>query len=257
MHALRLAHRWKIPSAYITNIVRPSYGFSPLLAPGERFTERYVKKCTKIIVPDNPPPYTVCEYNLGELNKTRIEGKVEFVGTFVDMSPVRGLEKHIFASISGPLGTRAKLGQMIIPVLTELETQSVISLGEPSKRITKKMGNCEIHTWLSREEREEYMRNSKIIVFSGGHATCFETIRYGKPSVCIPTQPEQMANAKKIMELNCSKTAKDKEQLKQAIEEIEERKEFYKSNVRKLNKHSRRLQGLDQAVSVIENIRRV
>jgi UDP:flavonoid glycosyltransferase YjiC (YdhE family) len=208
-------------------------------------------------VPDNPPPYTVCEYNLGDLNKTRIEGRVEFVGTFVDMTPVRGSEKHIFASISGPLGTRAKLGQMIIPVLRELETQSVISLGEPSKRITKKMGNCEIHTWLSREEREEYMRNSKIIVFSGGHATCFETIRYGKPSVCIPTQPEQMANAKKIMELNCSKTAKDKEQLKQAIEEIEERKEFYKSNVRKLNKHSRRLQGLDQAVSVIENIRRV
>jgi uncharacterized protein (TIGR00661 family) len=237
IHALRLAHRWKIPSVYITNIVRPSYGFSPLLAPGERFTERYVKKCTKIIVPDNPPPYNVCEYNLGNLYKMRIKDRVEFVGTFLNMTPSRESEKHIFASISGPLGTRTKLTQMIIPALRELETKSVISLGEPSKRITKKTGNCEIHTWLSREEREEYMRNSKIVVFSGGHATCFETIRYGKPSVCIPTQPEQIANAKKIMELNCSKTAKNKEQLRQALREIEERKEFYKSNVKKLNEY--------------------
>jgi len=257
MHALRLAHRWKIPSVYITNIVRPSYGFSPLLVPGERFTEHYVKKCTRIIVPDNPPPYTICEYNLGDLNKIRIEGKVEFVGTFVDMSPARGSEKHIFASISGPLGTRAKLRRMIIPVLGELETRSAISLGEPSKRITKKTGNCEIHTWLSRGEREEYVRNSKIVVFSGGHATCFETIRSGKPSVCIPTHPEQMANAKKMMELNCSKTAKNKEQLRQALQEIEERREFYKSNVKKLNEYSRKFHGLDQAVSIIENIRRI
>ncbi len=257
IHALRLAHRWKIPSVYITNIVRPSYGFSPLLVPGERFTERYVRRCTKIIVPDNPPPYTVCEYNLGDLNKIRIEGKVEFVGTFVDMAPSRGSEKHIFVSISGPLGTRTRLRQMIIPALREFETKSVISLGEPSKRISKKTGNWDIYTWLIREEREECMRNSKIIVFSGGHATCFETIGYGKPSVCIPTQPEQMANAKKIMELNCSRTAKNKEQLKHALQEIEERKEFFKSNVNELREYSRKLQGIDQAVSIIENITKI
>ncbi len=254
MHALRLAHRWKIPAVYITNIIRPSYGFSPLLAPGERFTERYVRECTKIIVPDNPPPHTVCEYNLGDLKKIRVKDKIEFVGPFTDMAPIRGLEKHIFASISGPFGTRAKLTQMIIPVLRQLGTNSVISLGEPSKRSAKKMGNCKIHTWLTTEEREQYMRNSKIVVFSGGHTTCFEIIKYGKPSVCIPTQPEQMANAKKIMELNCSKTVKNKEQLKGALQEIDEKKEFFKTNVKALNEYSINLKGPNQAVSVIENV---
>ena len=45
IHALRLASRWHIPSIYVTNLIRPSFGFSSLLNPGERFTERYVKSC--------------------------------------------------------------------------------------------------------------------------------------------------------------------------------------------------------------------
>jgi hypothetical protein len=40
INALRLAHRWKIPAVYITNLIRPSQGFSALLGPGERFLER-------------------------------------------------------------------------------------------------------------------------------------------------------------------------------------------------------------------------
>lgn len=254
MHALRLAHRWKVPSVYITNIIRPSHGFSPLLNPGERFTERYVKKCAKIIVPDNPEPYTICEYNLGDLDKVRIKDKVEFVGSFLNLTPIKGSEKHVFAPISGPLGTRAKLTQTIIPVLKTLETKSVISLGEPSKRITKKTRNLEIHTWLSREEHQEFMKDSRLIVFSGGHTTCFETIKYTKPSVCIPTQPEQLGNARKMQELKCSITVENKEQLRLAIQEIEERKQLYKSNVKRVSEYSNKFKGLNQAVDVIEDV---
>lgn len=253
IHALRLAHRWKILSVYITNIIRPSYGFSSLLTPGERFIERYMKKCAKIIVPDNSEPYTICEYNLGDLDKVRIRDKVEFVGSFFNMMPIKGSEEHIFAPISGPFGTRAKLTRMIIPVLEKLETKSVISLGEPGKKIAKKVGNCKIHTWLSQEERQEYMRNAKLIVFSGGHTTCFETVKYTKPSVCIPTQPEQKGNARKMQELKCSITAENKEQLRLAIQEIEERKKFYNGSIEMLNEFSNKFRGLDQAVAVIED----
>ncbi|NLD65024.1 MAG: hypothetical protein GX648_00435, partial [Crenarchaeota archaeon] len=79
INALRLASRWKIPSVYIANMIRPSYGFSALLSPGERFIERYVKQCSKIIIPDNPPPYTISEYNLGNLDDMGLENKVEHV----------------------------------------------------------------------------------------------------------------------------------------------------------------------------------
>jgi UDP-N-acetylglucosamine--N-acetylmuramyl-(pentapeptide) pyrophosphoryl-undecaprenol N-acetylglucosamine transferase len=253
MHALRLAHRWKFPSVYITNLIRPSYGFSPVLNPGERFTERYVKQCSKIIIPDVPPPYTVCEYNLSNLDRMGIGGKVEFAGGFLDMALVKGSEEHIFASISGPLGTRAKLMQMIIPVLKALEIKSIVSLGLPGEKKTGKVGNCEIHTWLHRQERQECMRNARLIIFSGGHITCFETIKYAKPSICVPTQPEQMGNAAKLQNLGCSILAKRKEQLILAVQRIEKQKQVFKSKVEKLNRFSNNFNGLDTAVEIIEN----
>jgi UDP-N-acetylglucosamine--N-acetylmuramyl-(pentapeptide) pyrophosphoryl-undecaprenol N-acetylglucosamine transferase len=253
MHALRLASRWHIPSVYIANMVRPSYGFSALLNPGERFIERYVKQCERIIVPDNPPPYTVSEYNLGDLDGMGVGEKVEFVGSFLDTTLGDGGEEHIFAPISGPFGTRAKLTQMIIPVFEELETRSVVSLGVPGTKRTGIAGNCEIHTWLSAAERQDCIRNAKLVIFSGGHATCFETIKYQKPSICIPTQPEQMGNAAKLQNLNCSITAKNKNELRLAIQKIEENTAFYRRNVAALNAFSNRFKGLDRAVEIIEN----
>jgi UDP-N-acetylglucosamine--N-acetylmuramyl-(pentapeptide) pyrophosphoryl-undecaprenol N-acetylglucosamine transferase len=254
IHALRLANRWKIPSVYITNMIRPSYGFSAVLNPGERFTERYVKHCSKIIIPDNPPPYTVCEYNLGDLDRMGIREKVEFVGSFLDTTPVQGSEEHIFAPISGPFGTRAKLTQIILPVLEELETKSIVSLGMPGKKGAVNTGNCEVHAWLSSQERQEYMKNSKLIVFSGGHITCFETVKYGKPSICIPTQPEQMGNAAKLQNLNCSLTVKNKRELRVAVQKIEEDNEVFKRNVAVLNAFSNKFRGLDRAVEIIEGV---
>ena len=253
MHALRLADRWHIPSVYITNIIRPSYRFSPLLTPGERITERYVKKATKIIIPDNPPPYTICEHNLGNLDHVGIRDKVEFAGSFADMKPKRGSDVHIFAPISGPSATRAKLIRTIVPVLTRLETKSVISLGAPGNTVAKKHGNCEVHSWLSKEQRDRFMRDARIIIFSGGHGTCFETIECAKPSICIPTQPEQMGNAKKLQELNCSISVGNQTELKSAIDEIESKIELYKKNVEKLGEYSRQFSGIESTVSIVED----
>ena len=254
MHALRLAHRWKIKSVYITNLIRPSYRFSPLLTPGERFTERYVKKCDKIIVPDNPK-HTICEYNLGNIDEMRIADKVKFVGSFIEMTHQKDLkEEHVFAPISGPLGIRAKLAKMIIPALTQLKNKCIISLGEPGKKIMRKIGNCEVYSWLSRKERNELMKNAKTIVFSGGHGTCFEVIKYRKPSICIPTQPEQMGNARKLEELKCSLWVENEAQLKSAILEIEQKKESFKTQVEKISEYSSQFKGLENAVRVIEAI---
>ncbi len=254
INALRLAQRWKIPSVYIANMIRPSYGFSSFLSPGERLVERYVKQCSKIIIPDNPPPYTISEYNIGNLDDMNLNKKVEYVGSFVDTTPVIGEQDHIFAPISGPIGTRAKLTKTLLPVLEKLKTKCIISLGTPGRKASAKIGNCEIHTWLSHEEREQAMRNAKFVIFSGGHATCFETIKYTKPSICIPTQPEQLGNAVKLQDLNCSITIKTQKQLEKAVEKMEEQKEDYNKNVKALNKFSNRFNGLNRAISIIENL---
>jgi len=252
IHALRMAHRWRFPSVYITNLIRPTFGFSSLLNPGERFTERYVKSSYKIIVPDNPPPFTISEYNIGDLDSIGIKDKVEFVGSFIDTTLVKGSETHVFAPISGPVGTRAKLAKMLIPAFEELGVKCVVSLGMMGEKKTVRRGNCTVHSWLSTKEREESMRNAKLVVFSGGHITCFETVKYGKPSVCVPTQPEQMGNGMKLQQLHCSVVARNKEQLKSALRTVEEQISSFRSNVEKLNSVSNKLNGLDRAIKIIE-----
>jgi uncharacterized protein (TIGR00661 family) len=254
INALRFAQRWRIPSVYIANMIRPSYGFSALLNPGERLVERYVKRCSKIIIPDNPPPYTISEYSIGNLENIGLNGKVEFVGSFVDTTPAKGSKEHIFAPISGPPGTRAKIMKTLLPVLEKLETKCIISLGTPGKKITTKIGNCELHTWLSSQEREECMKNAKFVIFSGGHATCFETIKYSKPSICIPTQPEQLGNAAKLQNLNCSITVKNKSQLQKAVAKMEKQQESFDRNMLALTGFSSRFKGLDRAVTIIETL---
>ncbi|HLN90181.1 MAG TPA: glycosyltransferase [Candidatus Binatia bacterium] len=254
INALRLAERWKIPSIYIANMIRPSYGFSAFLSPGERLVERYVKNCSKIIIPDNPPPYTISEYSIGNLDNMGLKEKVEYVGSFVDTAPVLGSQEHIFAPISGPVGTRAKLTKTLLPVLEKLKAKCVISLGTPGKKVSTKIGKCELHTWLTPQERQKAMKNAKFVIFSGGHATCFETIKYAKPSICIPTQPEQLGNAAKLQDLNCSITARNRKQLEKAVEKMKNEKESYDKSMLALNKFSNRFSGLDRAVSIVETL---
>jgi uncharacterized protein (TIGR00661 family) len=254
IHALRLAGRWNLRSIYITNLIRPSYGFSSFLNPGERFTERYVKNCHRIIIPDNPPPFTVSEHDIGNLSQIGIKDKTEFVGSFFDTSPVRGKEDFIFAPISGPPGTRARLANLIIPVLKNLGTKSVISLGIPGQKKSATLENCEIYSWLSPSERTECMKNCSIVIFSGGHITCFETIKYLKPSICIPTQPEQMGNSRKLEEMGCSMVSNNQTELKRTIQKMRNEMPTFKKNIEKLNAYSRRFNGLDRAVEIIENI---
>jgi UDP:flavonoid glycosyltransferase YjiC (YdhE family) len=251
--ALRLARRWEIPSVYVTNIIRPSFSFPTFLTPGERFTEVYVKKCTKIIVPDNPKR-TICEYNLGNIEKIGINDKTEFAGSFFDMTPQKGLEKHIFAPISGPWGTRAKLARILIPILSRLETPSIVSLGNPNSKSVTKLGNCQIYGWLTEKQRSQFMKDAKMVIFSGSHGTCFEVIKNRKPSICMPTQPEQMANSKKMQELKCSIHVENLKKLKWAIAEIGENIEVYKHHVEEMSEYSRKFNGLKRATEVIETI---
>jgi UDP-N-acetylglucosamine--N-acetylmuramyl-(pentapeptide) pyrophosphoryl-undecaprenol N-acetylglucosamine transferase len=256
INALRLASRWKIPAVYIENMIRPSYGFSSLLSPGERFIERYYKFCKKIVIPDNPLPYTISEYNIGNLELMGIADRTEYVGSFIDTKPKWGAGEHVFVPISGPVGTRGKLLKTVLPVLDNFKGKCVISLGTPGKKVSAKIGKYELHTWLSAEERNQAMLNAKYVIFSGGHATCFETIKYGKPSICLPSQPEQLGNAAKMEKMHCSIIAKNKKQLKKAVSTLETEIEGYTKSTEVLSIFSGRHRGLDRTVEIIENLKR-
>ena len=135
-----------------------------------------------------------------------------------------------------------------------MKTKCIISLGTPGKKASAKIGNCELHTWLSAEERAEYMRNAKFVIFSGGHATCFETVKYAKPSICIPTQPEQLGNAAKLQDLNCSITVKNRKQLEKAVARMENELDSFDKKMLLLNKFSNKYRGLDRAQTIVETL---
>jgi UDP-N-acetylglucosamine--N-acetylmuramyl-(pentapeptide) pyrophosphoryl-undecaprenol N-acetylglucosamine transferase len=254
LNALRLGMRWKIPSVYIENMIKPSYGFTSFLSPGMSFLERYYRACQKIIIPDNPMPFTVSEYSIGDINAMGLADKTEYVGSFVDTTPERGAQEHIFAPISGPIGTRSKILKNLLPVLENVKDKCIISLGTPGKKASAKIGNYELHTWLTPKDRSQAMRNAKYVIFSGGHATCFETIKYGKPSICIPTQPEQLGNAAKLEKLQCGIVVKNKKQLKNAIEKMEANLDAYTKKAEELSVFSSRFNGLDRAIEIIESL---
>ncbi|MDR0461624.1 MAG: hypothetical protein LBH62_09450 [Nitrososphaerota archaeon] len=252
--ALRIATNHKIPSLYITNLLRPNYGFMHFLDFGKAIADRYVEKTTKIVVPDNPPPYTISDYNIGNIQALAFKDKIEYVGAFMDTTHVPGSDEHVFAPISGPIGTRSKILQTIFPVLTKTRCKAIISLGIFGKKTSVKVGNCEIHSWLSTGERQEAMKNARYVIFSGGHITCFETIKYAKPSICIPTQPEQDGNAAKMQDLGCSIKVKNQKELAKAIQKMEQNLPVYKKNMLNLNNVSSKFNGLDRTVEIIKTV---
>jgi UDP:flavonoid glycosyltransferase YjiC (YdhE family) len=77
-------------------------------------------------------------------------------------------------------------------------------------------------------------------------------VKYSKPTVCVPTQPEQLANGLKLQEMGCSIVARSKEQLKRALRRVEEELSSFRNNVEKLNGISNRYNGLGRAVEIIE-----
>jgi uncharacterized protein (TIGR00661 family) len=255
LNALRLGMRWNIPSVYVENMIKPNYGFASALSPAMSFLERYYRACQKVIIPDNPMPFTISEYSIGDVDEMGIADRTEFVGSFIDTKPERGAKEHIFAPVSGPVGTRGQLLNTLLPVLDTVEDKCVISLGVPGKKTSVQIKNYELHTWLVWEERNRAMRDAKYVIFSGGHATCFETIKYGKPSICIPTQPEQLGNAAKLEKMKCSIVVKNKRQLKKAIEKMENNLETYTHNAEKLSEFSGHFNGLNRAVEIIENLK--
>jgi uncharacterized protein (TIGR00661 family) len=146
------------------------------------------------------------------------------------------------------------LHKTLLPVLQKTSGKAVISLGIPGKKASAKMGNCEIHNWLSTTERQEAMKNAKYVIFSGGHITCFETIKYAKPSICIPTQPEQGGNAAKLQDLGCSIKVKNQKELAKAVQKMETEYDTYKKKALELSRFSSRFHGLDRAVDIVETI---
>ncbi len=176
---------------------------------------------TKVLVPDFPPPHTICADNLCIPRAYR--KKTQFIGPILPVRPdelpsrkelrekldLDDSKPLIFAPISGPMKERSYLVSILQKIFNEFpdDYQIVMSLGYPKSHATPvQHGSFRVFRWVP--NRFQYLKACDMVVSRAGHGTVMQTICYGKPAVLIPTpnHTEQQNNARRAMELGVALT---------------------------------------------------
>ncbi len=178
----------KIPSYFISHQMRI---MNPLRIRAfengsERFNLFFFKRFKEIIVPD----YQTNDLS-GDLshNLERIdEKKLHYVGILSDFKK-KNLKKDIdyFFSLSGPEPQRSILEQKILSEINDLQGNIVFTLGKTEQKENIKNKNIEIFTYLSKEEREEFLNRAKLVISRSGYSTIMDLAVIGTKALMIPT----------------------------------------------------------------------
>ncbi len=257
---LRWAQRRDIEPIFITNQTRPHYNLREqlLLQPAQWLIEKNYIENSKIVIPDFEMPNTICEFNFRGI--IGIRDDLDFVGPYMQTSKApNGTPRDggfIYFSIHGPYGTRARLENKFLPMLEKFAGEAgyelIVSLGDKNRR-SEERGSIRLYGWLSNEERVRCMREAHIIIHSASHMTTMETIVNGKPSICIPTQPEQRGQAKKLEKLGCSIAVDKPKKLAESIIKMEDSYDFYKTHIEELMDLTKNANGVKRTVEIIES----
>ena len=226
----------------------------------------------KILIPDLPPPYTIAEHNIWNLESVR--KKMHYIGfttskwhgdnqAINNVVQSLNLDKKrpiVFMHISGPRETRLKLISMIQDASKYFrkDIQYIISEGKPNgSTIPRKLSSTGwYYEWCP--VRDEIFALSDLIVIRAGHEAISHAIEHGKPMVTIPIQNhgEQLGNSEKVertkigVRVEPSKTTGC--HIAKAIHTILDNKS-YLENVQKIKKVSDSLDGITNALNIIRS----
>jgi UDP-N-acetylglucosamine--N-acetylmuramyl-(pentapeptide) pyrophosphoryl-undecaprenol N-acetylglucosamine transferase len=192
-----------------------------------------------VLIPDFPPPYTICEGNL--VIPRAYRKSVKLIGPILPERPnslptKEKLRKKlnlpmdkpvIFVPISGPTTEKAFVTGVLRKILLDFPSdyEIVVSYGYPNAD-TKPIrhGNVTIYRWLP--NRFEYLKACDVAIGRAGHGTITQCICYGKPMVIIPTpgHTEQLTNADHAKNLGVAKIVLqevlDKEKLLKSVQHL-------------------------------------
>lgn len=181
----------------------------------------------EILIPDLPPPMTICEKNIWSVSTSA--KKIKYVGftapkpTVVSerlrdtsqMLHLNSKKPFFFIHVSGPEPTRRPLARFALRAFRDLEPdiQYVISEGKtggisyPQKISTSGW----YFEWCP--VRDELFSLCDALVIRAGHAAISQSIQFGKPILCIPIENhgEQLANSDKVSELKIGISLKPKD----------------------------------------------
>ena len=169
-----------------------------------------------VLIPDFPPPYTICEGNLNIPKSFR--ENVRLIGPIMLTHPDELPSKKelrlklklpqdkpvIFVPISGPDKEKAYVASVLNKILPEFpgKYEIVVSQGHPFSDVKpERHGNVTFFDWVP--NRFEYLKACDCVIGRAGHGTITQCMCYGKPAVLIPTpnHTEQLANARQTQKL--------------------------------------------------------
>ena len=226
----------------------------------------------KLLIPDLPPPYTIAEHNIWNLES--VKKKMHYIGFttskwYGDNQAINSvihflnLEKNkpiVFMHISGPPETRSSLISMIIDASKDFrkEVQYIISEGKPNgSTIPRKLSSSGwYYEWCP--VRDEIFALSDLVVIRAGHEAISHAIEHGKPMVSIPIQNhgEQLGNSEKIermkIGIKLDPLSTNPPQIADAIHRLLDDK-TYLENVQKIKKITDRYDGINNALEIIKS----
>lgn len=226
----------------------------------------------KLLIPDLPPPYTIAEHNIWNLES--VKKKMHYIGFttskwYGDNQAINSvihflnLEKNkpiVFMHISGPPETRSSLISMIIDASKYFrkEIQYIISEGKPNgSTIPRKLSSSGwYYEWCP--VRDEIFALSDLVVIRAGHEAISHAIEHGKPMVSIPIQNhgEQLGNSEKIermkIGIKLDPLSTNPPQIADAIHRLLDDK-TYLENVQKIKKITDRYDGINNALEIIKS----
>lgn len=211
----------------------------------------------EIIIPDFPPPYTVCLNNLNTHKK--VMKRTRFTGPLVswDEEEIGYVEKpnennpYIIVTLGGhsyrkPLfdnviETAKKLPDANFDIFTTFEIDNL----PDNVRLMGMVQNI-----------APYMKTADIVITQAGHSTAMELLTLGKQSIIIPDlkQAEQENNAKQMEKFKVANVVNYDElssnKLCATIEEMLHSSTFNK-NAQKFKQLAREINGRKQVASII------
>jgi UDP:flavonoid glycosyltransferase YjiC (YdhE family) len=219
----------------------------------------------EIFIPDLPPPYTISEENLWNINT--ISNRLRYIGFLakptIDEEKIRRVNNMlaldnkpiIFAHISGPITTKLLVIRRIIDTLKDRDDINlIVSEGKPNGDIRpKRIKNGWYYEWCP--VRDEIFALSNLLIVRGGHSTLAQAILYGKPVISIPIENhgEQIGNARKVAKLGLGMMLRQNEvaKLNECIDLIL-LNENYNKKASKIKKVAERLDG---TLTIIDKIK--
>lgn len=142
-----------------------------------------------IIIPDFPPPYTVCRRNLS-FTKDMLD-KIVFSGPLVrrryaEVKAKKFGRPHVLSMIGG-FGYRACLFENILAAAKIDASINYTLVSGPSVDLAqfgKLPRNVGIESFI--EDPFPYIKGADIVIAPGGHSGCMESMSFGKPLLSFP-----------------------------------------------------------------------